>query len=394
MSRIWAYVQEASASLWRNRARSILTTIGMIIGTASIITVFGLSKGATSGIAATIDAFGPSPIFVLVDRTQDYPDAAQIHYRDVSRVTNDLGSEAHEVVPFYQASMAVKAGSKTRFFQIAGQGVSQQPALLFGRAETAFDIQDNARVAFITDDVSQYFFGDANPVGRDILVAGAHFTVAGVYAPAQGTLFSGSVSQTVGLPYTSYYRAFPSDPQGLGVYPADERDAEKLIADIKSSLQHIHGDRAQYDIQDAQKLVVGFENVLNIAGVGLSAIGAVALIVAGIGIANIMLVSVTERTREIGLRKSIGASRMDVLLQFLMEAVLLAIFGGGTGMVLGLLVTIGGAELLSKQVGAVIIPYVLLVSIAIGFSGFVGTLAGLYPAWRAASMDPIAALRS
>lgn len=394
MSRIWAYVQEAAASLWRNRTRSILTTIGMIIGSASIITVFGLSKGATSGIAATIDSFGPSPVFVLVDRTQDYPDIAQIHFRDVARVAGDLGGEAREVVPFYQSSMAVKAGSKTRFFQIAGQGVSQQPAILYGRPQNASDIAENARVAFITSDVSQYFFGDANPVGRDITVAGAHFTIAGVYAPAQGTLFSGSVSQTVGIPYTSYDRAFPSDPQGLGVYPAGQGDTTQLIADIKASLRHIHGSRALYDVQDAQKLVSGFENVLKIAGLGLSAIGAVALLVAGIGIANIMLVSVTERTREIGLRKSIGASRLDVMLQFLMEAVLLAIFGGGTGMLFGLLATIGGAELLSKQLGAVVIPYVLLVSIALAFSGLIGTLAGLYPAWRAASLDPIEALRS
>ena len=394
MSRIWAYLGEAAASLWRNRARSILTMLGMIIGSASIITVFGLSRGATSGISATISSFGPSPVFALVDRTQDYPDIAQIHYRDIARVSNDLAGEVSEVVPFYQASMAVKVGTKTRFFQVAGQGVAQQPALEYGRAETEADVQDNARAAFITDDVSQYFYGGEDPVGRDITVAGAHFTVAGVYAPAQGTLFSGSVDQTVGLPYSTYYRAFPSDPQGLAAYPTDENNAPQVIADLTRSLKRIHGQRAQYDVQDAQKLIEGFENVLNIAGTGLSAIGAVALVVAGIGIANIMLVSVTERTREIGLRKSIGASRADVLFQFLMEAVLLALFGGGTGMLIGLLATIGGAELLSKQVGAVIIPYVLLVTIAVAFSGFVGLLAGLYPAWRAASMDPIEALRS
>jgi putative ABC transport system permease protein len=134
--------------------------------------------------------------------------------------------------------------------------------------------------------------------------------------------------------------------------------------------------------------------VLNIIGVGLSAIGGVALVVAGIGIMNIMLVSVTERTREIGIRKSIGASRNDIALQFLMEAILLALIGGGTGMILGLGVTIGGAQLISRQLGAVIIPYVLIVSIAIAFSGAVGLIFGMYPALRAASMDPIESLRS
>jgi putative ABC transport system permease protein len=146
--------------------------------------------------------------------------------------------------------------------------------------------------------------------------------------------------------------------------------------------------------QNGQSQLEAFENVLNIIGVGLSAIGGVALVVAGIGIMNIMLVSVTERTREIGLRKSIGASRNDIALQFLMEALLLALAGGGTGMAIGLLLTIGGAELISKQLGTVIIPYVLIVSVAVGFSGAVGLLFGLYPALRAASMDPIEALRS
>jgi putative ABC transport system permease protein len=389
-----AYAAEAAQSLWRNRARSILTTIGMIIGSASIIAVFGISKGATSGIAATVNSFGPSPIVIFVDRTQDYPEVAQIHYRDIARVQNDLGGEVTEVVPFYQQAMSIKSGSKTRFYQVAGQGVSQQPSIEFGRPTTQQDVRDFARVAFLTDDVSRYFFGDADPVGRDIRIAGTHFTVAGVYAPAQGTLFSGSVNQTVAVPYTSFYRAFPQDPSGLAVYPADEAQAPQVADDAKRVLQHIHGERAQYDVQNAQKIVEGFEKVLNIAGVGLSAIGAVALVVAGIGIMNIMLVSVTERTREIGIRKSIGASAGDIALQFLMEAVLLALAGGATGMALGLAITIGGAQLLSKQVGAVVIPYVLVVAIALSFSGAVGLLSGLWPALRAARMDPIEALRS
>jgi putative ABC transport system permease protein len=134
--------------------------------------------------------------------------------------------------------------------------------------------------------------------------------------------------------------------------------------------------------------------VLSIVGTGLSAIGGVALVVAGIGIMNIMLVSVTERTREIGIRKSIGASRSDITLQFLMEALLLSLVGGGIGMALGLGITIGAASVISQKLGEILIPYLLIVSIAITFSIAVGMVFGMYPAVRAAKMDPIEALRS
>jgi putative ABC transport system permease protein len=396
VTRIFAYAGEAAAALWRNRARSILTIVGMIIGSASIIAVFGISKGATSGIQATIASFGPSPVFVFVDRTQDYPSLAQIRFADVRRVQEELGPQAAAVEPFYQLSLPVRYGSKLQYYQVSVDG-SYHPDLLVmaeGRKFTADDVAEAARVADISSDVAQRFFGDASALGKEIAIDGNHVTVVGVYPAMQGSLFSGSVSNTVIVPYTTFNRFHPAPPDGLLIYPANE-DAATAAGDLaKKALQHIHGERAQYNAQDAQAFVRGFETVLNIVGAGLSAIGGVALLVAGIGIMNIMLVSVTERTREIGIRRSIGASKADIALQFLMEALLLSLAGGMTGMLLGLAVTIGGAELLSKQVGAVVIPYVLIVAIALGFSGSIGILFGLYPAFRAAAMDPIEALRS
>jgi putative ABC transport system permease protein len=131
-----------------------------------------------------------------------------------------------------------------------------------------------------------------------------------------------------------------------------------------------------------------------VIGVGLSSIGGVSLLVAGIGIMNIMLVSVTERTREIGLRKSIGARRGDIALQFLLEAILLSIIGGGIGMLIGFGATVGGYAAIRSVVGEAPIPWLLVMSIAVGFSMVVGCVFGTYPAIRASRMDPIAALRS
>jgi putative ABC transport system permease protein len=232
-------------------------------------------------------------------------------------------------------------------------------------------------------------------VGKDLRINGTHFTVIGVYPELQGSFFNSLFgSNSIAIPYSTFHRVNPGPADGLLIYAAPGASIPHVQDLAKQALQHIHGPKAQYVTQNGQSQLQAFENVLNIIGVGLSAIGGVALVVAGIGIMNIMLVSVTERTREIGLRKSIGASRNDIALQFLMEALLLALAGGGSGMAIGLLLTIGGAELISKQLGAVIIPYVLIVSVAVGFSGAVGLLFGLYPALRAASMDPIEALRS
>ena len=397
MTRIFAYAGEAAAALWRNRTRSILTMLGMIIGTSSIIAVFGISKGATSGISATIRSFGVSPIFVYTDPTQDYPQYAQIQFRDIDAVAAALGDRAVEVMPLYQRTWPVRYGKTTLYIAVTGDGSYHPDTLTMseGRKIGTQDIDSAARVAVLTNDVAEKLFGSGSALGREITVNGTHLTIVGVYPKLQGSFFNALAgSNSVVIPYTTFHRLMPGVADGLLIYPADPANANSTIAAAKAALQHIHGSRSQYADQNGQSQVQTFENVLNIIGVGLSAIGGVALLVAGIGIMNIMLVSVTERTREIGIRKSIGASRNDIALQFLMEAILLALIGGGTGMILGLGVTIGGAQLISRQLGAVIIPYVLIVSIAIAFSGAVGLIFGMYPALRAASMDPIESLRS
>jgi putative ABC transport system permease protein len=397
VTRLWAYTLEAAAALWRNRTRTILTMLGMIIGTASIIAVFGISKGATSGISATFSSFGVLPIFIITDPTQDFPQYAQIQFRDVNVVAAELGGSAGEVLPFYQRTWRVRYGNVQQYVAVGGDGWYHPDTLRMaqGRKISREDIDGAARVAVLSADVAQKFFGSAPAIGKDLTINGTHFTVIGVYPELQGSFFNSLFgSNSIGIPYSTFHRVMPGPADGLIVYAAPDASIPQVQALAKQALQHIHGPRAQYVEQNAQSQIQAFESVLNIIGVGLSAIGGVALVVAGIGIMNIMLVSVTERTREIGLRKSIGASRNDIALQFLMEALLLALAGGGSGMAIGLLFTIGGAELISKQLGAIIIPYVLIVSIAVGFSSAVGLLFGLYPALRAAAMDPIEALRS
>ena len=398
MTRFAAYLEEAIASLWRNRVRSALTMLGMIIGSASIIAVFGISKAATTGIASTFTSFGELPVVVTIDQSQDFPDRAQIQYRDVASVAASLGDMAASVQPAWQRVYAVSYGTKRDYITIAQDGSYHTDALEMseGRKISQADVAGGARVCVLTADVAREFFDGRSAVGNDLRINGGRYRVVGVYADIKGSFLNtlGGSSQ-IAVPYTTFYKNFAPGPVDvLVVYPRDPLGGNDAGNLAQAALRHIHGQRAQYTVQNAADLLSTFENVLNIVGVGLSAIGAVALVVAGIGIMNIMLVSVTERTREIGIRKAIGANRNDIALQFLMESVILSMAGGLIGMTIGLLSTVGATSLLSKQLGEMIVPYLLIVSVALAFSILVGTVFGTYPALRAAGMDPIEALRS
>jgi putative ABC transport system permease protein len=398
MSRALAYLAEAGVSLWRNRTRSILTMLGMIIGSASIITVFGLSKAATSGIEGTFKSFGTFPIVVQVDMSQTYPERAQLRYSDAARVAADLGSSVLAVEPDFSRTWKVNYGKVSDHLSVSAAGVypnDDSLTLSAGRKLDAEDVDSAARVVVVSQSVADRFFPNHDALGKELTMNAGRYTIVGVYNPITSPFITAlSGNDFIAIPYSTFYRAVNEPPDDFSIYPAPGFTADMLRDQIIASLQHLHGEQAQYQVIDGAGFLKGFDDVLNIAGTSLAAIGTVALIVAGIGIMNIMLVSVTERTREIGIRKSIGASRGDIILQFLMESVVLALIGGGTGMLLGIGFTALGAFALSKELGELVVPYVLVVAIALSFSGAVGMIFGLYPAYRAATLDPIEALRS
>jgi putative ABC transport system permease protein len=396
MTYLLSYLEEAVAALWRNRVRSVLTMLGMIIGSASIIAVFGISRAATSGITGTFASFGELPIDISVDNSQDIPSLAAMQYRDSAAVAEALGDRAKDVEPSWNRTFKVAFGDVNDYETVSTKGsyVNDDLAMAEGRKIDAADVDSAAPVCVITEDLSRKYFKGQPAVGNFLRINGTRCEVVGVYADIKGS-FLGSGNTLLALPYTTFYRDFsPGDLDDLYVFPANKDETDAVGKAAVESLQRIHSSRAKYQIQNQAGFVDTFDNVLNIIATGLSAIGGVALVVAGIGIMNIMLVSVTERTREIGIRKAIGANRSNIVLQFLMEAIVLSLIGGGIGMGLGILFTVGVASLLSSQLGDLIIPYVLIVSIAVGFSLLIGVVFGTYPALRAANLDPIEALRS
>ncbi len=397
MTRFIAYVGEAFEAIWRNRTRSLLTMLGMIIGTASIIAVLGLSRAASGGIKATIDSFGSAGVVISVDANQDEPARAAIEFRDLPRLAAATAGTVAYLVPDLNATYNLRANGISYETTVQSQTdlINDTLTLHEGRRIDHDDVAGAARVALLSHPLAQRFFGDAPAAGQMIRIGGSRFTIVGVYDDFKsGLLLSLTGTDYIEIPYTTFHEIKPGAMDFLQAYPVAGVSNEAAGDDVVAALRHIHGERAKYTIQDADAQIGAFNRVLSVLGTGLAAIGSVALVVAGIGIMNIMLVSVVERTREIGLRKSIGATRADILTQFLFEAILLSLIGGGIGMLLGL-----GAVLLAyiplvAYVGPAPIPYLLIVSVAVGFSTLVGTVFGTYPAVRASRLDPIVALRS
>ena len=397
MTRLIAYLGEAFTAIWRNRTRSLLTMLGMIIGTASIIAVLGISRAASGGITGTLNSFGDPGITIAVDPNQDDPRAAAIQYRDVRTIASDLGPLLSYIEPSYARGFKLRWNGKSTTSFVASASPKSQVSLTLreGRALTEEDVTSGAHVCLLTSELAAKLFKDTPPTGQVLDLGPTRCTVIGVYSEVKGSLFNASGSSEFAIiPYTTFHSIAPGVIDSLTIYAAPGVAVGRVSDAVDGVLQRLHGAHAQYATQDTTAQLQGFNQVLSIIAVGLTGIGSVALIVAGIGIMNIMLVSVTERTREIGLRKAIGAKRGDVMLQFLLEAILLSFMGGGVGTAIGFVATVLAYTSIENLVGPAPIPYLLIVSVAVGFSTLVGCVFGTYPAIRAARLDPIAALRS
>ena len=396
-ARLAAYAGEALEAIWRNRVRSVLTMLGMIIGTASIIGVLGISKAASGGIAGTLNSFGDPGIIVAPDPNQDDPNAAQIQYRDMAALQAATAADVRRMVPNFSGTYTLRARGISYDTGVTSQDGEPADSLTLkeGRRINDDDVDQAAHVALLSEPLYRRFFGSEPAVGQTIRIGGSRFRIIGVYDEFKSSLLSTVAGEDyIEIPYSTFYDLYPGPVAFLQVWPRDKNNQRAATDAVQAELRKLHGTHATYITQDAAAQLAGFNSVLSVVAGGLTAIGGVALVVAGIGIMNIMLVSVTERTREIGLRKSIGASRQDIVLQFLLEAILLSLIGGGVGALLGLGVTLAAYIPIEKFVGPAPIPYLLIVSVAVGFSMVVGCVFGTYPALRAGRMDPIEALRS
>ncbi|MCG8605270.1 ABC transporter permease [bacterium] len=403
LQQLWEGIAMALGSLRANKLRSLLTVLGILIGVATIITILTVINGLDSAFSDQISALGSDSLFI-----SKLPWAAGMDffkYRNRKDITTKelkaIQKEAtflEAVTPITSTRRSVKYGSQS-LSRVQINGVNDQykdasnayPE--FGRFLTPFEVDHRRNVCVLGWEVADKLFGVESPLEKKIFVGGFPFRVIGVLEK-RGDILGNNLDANIYVPLGSFYRAFGTRRSlTIRVKVADAallEDAKDELRGILRKVRKVPADKEDdFSINQQDLLTSLYEGITGGLYAVAVGIGAISLLVGGIGIMNIMLVAVTERTREIGVRKAIGARRRDVLWQFLVESVVISAFGGMIGIAVGfaLALLIGNISPLP----ATISPF--SVAVGLGFSSSVGIFFGLYPATKAARLDPIEALR-
>ena len=391
-------------ALRANKLRSALTMLGIIIGVAAVIAMVGIGNGATASITSQIQGMGSNLLTISPGQTNTggvnggAGSSASLTMTDVSQIK--VGGAVKAVAPLTSTNAQVVLGSGNTSASINGTTadyeIIRNVTMARGRFITQEDVNSSARVAVLGPNVVEALMGDANAdiVGKNIKINNVPFQVIGVTTATGSTGFQSNDDLITAPISTIQARLIGKKTVRSILVSATSEDLMQTAQDeITAALRKAHkiqdGKENDFRIQNQADMLETMQSVTQTMTMLLGGIAGISLLVGGIGIMNIMLVSVTERTREIGIRKAIGAKGRDILLQFLIEAVVLSILGGGIGILLGY----GGANLAGKVLAMDTSISVTSVFMAFGFSAAIGIIFGVFPARKAAAMDPIDALR-
>jgi putative ABC transport system permease protein len=393
----------ALAALRANKLRSLLTMLGIMIGVGSVITMVALGNGAERSVRDRIQRLGTTIIQIDPQRVRQdgigTADPARLTTKDVDmileRAPNVVGVNytqdrtLHVVWGAHNASVQV-TGSNANFLTVRGF------KLAYGRMFTELENHQKRRVAVIGAGVLPYLTGDdgAGLVGEQIRISGRAFIVVGVLQN-RGVTGVGDADEQILIPYeTGRFEVFGQNRiDDIWARAVSEDSLMRAMAEIQSALRRSQrlrpGSPDNFKMRNQADFLVALSETTAVFTLLLAGIAAVSLLVGGIGIMNIMLVSVTERTREIGVRKALGATRSNILLQFLAEAVVLCLLGGAIGIAVG----VGASQASQRTMGwdTAVDPW--SVAVAFGFASAIGLVFGIWPARRAARLDPVEALR-
>ena len=401
-SLIGEYFAMAWMALKTHKLRSILTTLGMLIGVTTIITIFTTIQGLNEYVLGELSNIGSSTVYV-----QKYPWANRDDFwkfRNRKEITTkeydalmEQASLADYISPTVFAMKTVKYRNEV-YERVPVIGTNEQFVYTdnvipeSGRFLTELDIQRNHHVCVLGDDVAKKLFKNESPLGKRIKVGSDKYRVVGVNEK-RGNVFGQSMDNYVLVPYGTFRRVL-SGHRGMRISLTveDVSKLDEMKDEARGILRRVRKVAAteedDFALNQQDMLVEIYRGLTSTLFAIVFVIGGISLVVGGIGITNIMLVSVTERTREIGIRKAIGAKRANILVQFIIEAIAIASVGGIIGIILGYM---GGSLVLSQMSLATGVSLTSIM-IGFGFSAFTGIAAGFYPAWKAARMNPIDSL--
>jgi len=381
----------AVKSIFSNKVRSFLTMLGVIIGVGSVIAAVALAQGSTKQITDTIQGLGSNLIHItIMGRNSN----RNVTYNDLQEFAEKNKDEVTYIVPQINSSATVKVGTKTRNTSLIGTSpeyehmLSRHPQA--GRFLSSFDIDYMQKVAVIGTAVANDVFEGKNPVGQKIKIDGQVFKVVGVLEEKAGGQDQSDDDQII-IPINVAQRlSRNSIIRNFTVQASTPEAVDSVMEKLDTYLTKIYGDENAFLMLNQAQILSMLDDVTGIMMIVLGGIAAISLVVGGIGIMNIMLVSVSERTREIGIRKAIGAKRRNILIQFLIEAIMVTGIGGIIGVLLGVSIirfVIGSIDMITP----VYSPFWILFSF--GISLVVGVVFGMFPAYKAAKLNPIEALR-
>jgi putative ABC transport system permease protein len=405
--KLWQAFIEALGSLAANKMRSALTILGIVIGVAAVIAMISIGRGAENSITGSIEGIGTNLLFVFSGGSEDVRNPEPLTLGDAEAIADPfLAPSVGGVAPVLQGSAKVSYGGETNVTQVSGvtpdYAVVRNDKVAEGEYISESHLLGQASVVLLGPDVAEDLFGrTAGLVGETIRVEGQPYRVVGVLESKGGSSFSNEDDRIV-IPLTTaqtrLLRRSSRDRVDLLLVQAVSADAvpqaSEEVTQILRSRHRTEIGADDFTLLSQQDFLDTAATITGVLTIFLGGIAAISLLVGGIGIMNIMLVSVTERTREIGLRKALGARKSDIMIQFLTESAVLSLIGGLIGIMLGWLIAFGVGRIAEASnadiTPAIGIDIILLATL---FSTAVGLFFGIYPANRAANLEPVEALR-
>lgn len=376
-------------SILANKMRTLLTMLGIVIGVAAVIIMVSVGEGSAKQVQSQVASLGSNLISVTITGRGA---VSSLTLEEALAFEDIDGVEA--VSPFINGSVQAKAGTNNTNLQVEGITPEYEAVrdnhVESGRFILPIDVELYQRVAIIGADAAKTLFPQGNPLGQQLSLNGISFRIVGVMA-SKGSSLGGNNDNKIWVPLTRGERLLQSKGiRTVYVKFADTEQADSIMAELESRLsKKFRGSDNSYNVYNQADMLEALGSVTQTMTLLLAGIASISLLVGGIGIMNIMLVSVTERTREIGIRKSLGAKKRDIMQQFLLEAVTISSISG----VLGIAAGLGGAYAGSKAMG---IPFAVapdMMWLSFTFSAAIGIVFGLFPANKAANLKPVDALR-